>query len=61
MKAERAVPDAAAYLSIPEAQVRACVAYYAEYKQEIDAWIDRMHGVAEREQTAWRREQSVLA
>jgi uncharacterized protein (DUF433 family) len=58
---DRRVDEAAAYLAIPEAWVRACVSYYADYQDEVDGWIERMHAVAEREQDAWRREQAVLA
>ena len=53
--------DAADYLGLSEAQVRACVRYYALYTTEIDEWIERMHAFAERQEAAWRREQEVLA
>jgi uncharacterized protein (DUF433 family) len=55
------IEDAAEYLEISPAQVRACRRYYAEYQDEIDAWTGRAHEVAEREERAWRREQEVLA
>ena len=54
--------DAAAdYLAIPEPWVRACVRYYADYRVEVDQWIERMHTLAAREEDAWKREQSALA
>jgi uncharacterized protein (DUF433 family) len=53
--------EAAEYLSIPEAQVRACVRYYAFYGTEIDEWRERLHAITEREEDAWRREQAALA
>lgn len=55
------IADAADYLGVPEVNVRACRRYYAEYKDEIDAWTERAREVAEREERAWRREQEVLA
>lgn len=58
---DNSVTAAAEYLEIPETHVRACVRYYAFYQDEIDAWIERMHAIAEREHEAWSREQGVLA
>lgn len=55
------VEEAASLLDVPEAKVRACVSYYAEFKEEVDAWTQRMHEMAEAEEAAWRREQEVLA
>lgn len=55
------IADAAEYLGIPEAHVRAATAYYAQYQDEVDQWRERMHAIAEREEEAWRREQAVLA
>ena len=53
--------ETAEYLSIPEPWVRAAVRYYADYQEEVDEWIERMHSIAEREEAAWRREQAILA
>ncbi len=53
--------EAAAYLSIPEPWVRACVRYYADYRDEVDGWAERMRAVSAREEDAWRREQAALA
>jgi uncharacterized protein (DUF433 family) len=58
---DKSIHDAAEYLSIPEPWVAACVRYYADYRDEIDGWIERMHATAEREEDAWRRTQSVFA
>jgi len=55
------IEDAAEYLGISPAKVRACRRYYSAYKDEIDAWTGRAHEVAGREEHAWRREQEVLA
>jgi len=58
---ENSISEAAEYLGISEAQVRACVRYYAFYKDEIDELRERLHAIAEREEDAWRREQAALA
>jgi len=58
---EGSTHEAADYLSIPEPWVTACIRYYADYKDEVDEWTDRMHAIAEREEDAWRRTQAVLA
>lgn len=41
-------------------QVRAVISYYAEYQDEIDAWIARNDEEAELAERAWRREQELL-
>jgi uncharacterized protein (DUF433 family) len=58
---DNSVTAAAEYLEIPETHVRACLRYYAFYRDEIDAWIERMHAIADREYEAWSREEEVLA
>jgi uncharacterized protein (DUF433 family) len=55
------VPDTAEYLDLTEAQVRACLSYYAEFKDEIDSEIQEELELAEREEARWRREQEALA
>ena len=55
------IDETAEYLALPEAYVRAAVKYYADYKDEIDEWRERMRLIAEREEEAWKREQAVLA
>jgi hypothetical protein len=37
------------------------VRYYADYRDEVDAWRERSAETAERERAAWQREQAVLA
>lgn len=51
---------AAGYLGIPETQVRACVSYYAEFKDEVDAFMDEEREVAQLEEERWQREQQVI-
>jgi hypothetical protein len=55
------VEEAAAYLEIPLEQAEACLRYYADYKQEIDAWTERTHAIAQRERERWQRRQQALA
>jgi uncharacterized protein (DUF433 family) len=55
------VEEAADYLEIPREQVEACVGYYADYKEEIDGWIERATAAAQRErERAQRRRQALL-
>lgn len=55
------VEQAARYLSLPEPLVLAALRYYANYRDEIDTWRDRVQEIADREREAWEREQAVLA
>lgn len=54
------IGDAAAYLGLRPEQVQAAVAYYADYSDEIDEWIERNRLEAERLEERFRREQAVL-
>jgi uncharacterized protein (DUF433 family) len=60
-ESENSVPATAEYLGVPEQYVQAAVRYYAEFRDEVDEWRERMRAIAEREEDAWRREQAVLA
>jgi uncharacterized protein (DUF433 family) len=55
------VREAADYLEVPVEHVEACAHYYADYKDEIDAWIERSHAIAERERKRWQRRQQAFA
>jgi uncharacterized protein (DUF433 family) len=55
------VEEAAEYLGLSVGQVRACLRYYADYRDEVDEWRGRSAEIAEREYAAWQREQAVLA
>ncbi|HEV2998146.1 MAG TPA: DUF433 domain-containing protein [Solirubrobacteraceae bacterium] len=57
---ENSVEEAADYLEIPVEHVEACVRYYADYKEEVDAWIERSREIAERERERWERRQQAL-
>ncbi len=58
---DNSVEEAAEYLEIPVEHVDACLRYYADYKNEIDAWIERSLAIAERERERWQRRQQALA
>jgi uncharacterized protein (DUF433 family) len=55
------VEEAADYLDIPVEQADACLRYYADYKEEIDAWIDHTQTIAQRERERWERRRQALA
>jgi uncharacterized protein (DUF433 family) len=57
----RSVERAAAYLELPVDRIEACLRYYADYGDEIDASIERARAVAEREEVRWRRRGEALA
>lgn len=58
---DNSLEDAADYLEIPLAHVEACLSYYADYKDEIDAWGERTRALAERERERWQQRQQALA
>jgi uncharacterized protein (DUF433 family) len=58
---EDSVEKAAEYLEIPVEQVDACLHYYADYKDEIDAWAEHVEAIAQRERERWQRRQQALA
>lgn len=60
-RGEAAVAALADHLALSPAQVRAAVGYYAQWPEEIDAWIERNDREAEAAEAAWRREQAALA
>lgn len=66
VKATEATDDAARiraaadYLDLPVGHVQASVRYYAQYKAEVDAWLEQAANVAEREREAWLREQALF-
>lgn len=58
---DNSVEETAALLNIPAWKVQACLGYYADFKEEIDAWTRAEHEFADRAEEAWRREQEILA
>ena len=54
------IEEAAELLEIPATHVEACVRYYADYKDEIDASIERFNATADRARERWQRRQHAL-
>lgn len=62
VKNEDGNPQAAAsYLGISPHLVTAALGYYADYSDEVDAWIERNAAETEEAEAAWRRRTSALA
>lgn len=57
---ENSATEAAEYLELPVEHVEAALRYYADYKDEVDAWIERSSRAAERERERWRRQREAL-
>lgn len=45
---------------VPVAMLRAALAYWADYPEEVDAFLDRARAEAARAEEAWRRQQELL-
>jgi uncharacterized protein (DUF433 family) len=58
---ENSPEAAAAYLEIPPGHVQAAVAYYADYKDEVDAEIADREDIAEEQLARWQRQREALA
>ncbi len=54
------VEAAASYLEVPVEQVEAVARYYADYRDEVDALIERARLATERERERSRRQQEAL-
>lgn len=54
------VEAAAEYLGISPGLVGAAVGYYADYRDEVDAWIERNSAMARDAEEAWRRRQAAF-
>lgn len=52
------VDESAGYLGLRPDQVRAAIAYYAEFPDEIDNWVQRNRDEADRLRAQWEREQA---
>jgi hypothetical protein len=49
----------AAWMALPVSAVRAALGYYIEFRDEIDAWVDRNARLAEQHRAAWRAERGL--
>jgi uncharacterized protein (DUF433 family) len=47
------VAEAAQHLGQPEIKIQAALRYYAEYREEVDAWAQRMREIADAEERAF--------
>lgn len=59
-EADNDVAEAARLHNLTDAEVRACVSYYAEFTDEVDAYAAQEEDFARREHERWLREQRVL-
>ena len=58
---KNSIPAAAEYLEIPVEQVEAAAQYYADYKDEVEAWIRQSEEIANRERERFVRQQEAFA
>ena len=59
-KSAGSAEEAAKSLDMPIWKVRAALRYYADFRDEIDAEMERDSRLAEREEARWRAERSAL-
>ncbi|MGC2375228.1 MAG: DUF433 domain-containing protein [Solirubrobacteraceae bacterium] len=57
---DNSIEEAADYLELPVEHLDACLRYYADYKDEIDALIEQARAIAQRERERWQRRQQAL-
>jgi hypothetical protein len=57
---DQALEETAELTGLSVDQVRTAFRYYAEYTDEIDAWIARNDELAEQAEAQWLREQALL-
>ncbi len=58
---QAAIKAAADWLELPLQMIETAVRYYAQYPNEIDAWIEHVDQQATEAEQTWLREQEVLA
>ncbi len=58
---KKSVKATADYYRLGEEDVRAALAYYAEFREEVDDWIAWNRAEADRVERDWRREQKLRA
>jgi len=54
------IKDAADFHNLAVSKVQSVVGYYAEFKQEIDDWIESNAALAAQEEAAWKRAREVF-
>ena len=60
VRGDKAIDIAADWLGLPRDQVQVAVGYYAQYREEVDRWIDRLDKHARDAEEAWRRRMDLL-
>ena len=58
---DNAIRETMELTELTEQQVRTVARYYAEFRQEIDGWLDRLHEEQDRAEEEWLRERALLA
>jgi len=61
LSGEEAIAAAAEWGRLTVAQVRIAVAYYADHREEIDAWIEANRSEAQAARQSWERAREALA
>ncbi len=60
VRASTDLDEAAEYLDLQRGELDHVLAYYAEFRDDVDAEIERMHELATRERRLWRERQGLL-
>ena len=60
LRGSESIAEAAEYLDLPESYIQAAVDYYADFKDEVDAYEAEELEYSERERERWERAQQVL-
>ena len=53
------IEQTAEYLTQPELKIQAALRYYAEYRDEVDAWAQRIRAITAREEHAFQAHRSL--
>jgi len=56
---EEEIGAIAAWMAMSTCQVKDAIAYYAEFPEEIDAWVERNERLADEHRAAWRAERGL--
>jgi len=56
---ERTIDNVVEATGLTRREVECALAYYADYRNEIDAEIDRVHAAQEQARSAWERQQAL--
>jgi len=59
-RGDEAIQQTSELTDLSRAQVATVVRYYADFRDELDAWIQRVEEEAARAEAAWRRERDLL-